>query len=131
MSNLIVNIRGIKFGFLIGYDIYFPEVARTLAANGAEIIIIIAAFTNLKHWEILTMCRAIENQVYVVACNRVGRDKNLTFCGSSRIIDPDGTIVCSASGDTEQTIGSFIHTSKISSIRKQRNMLSDRRNSIY
>ena len=81
-----------KIGLLICYDLEFPETARTLALNGAEMIICISA--NMKPYDNLhKMCiisRAIENSIPVVYCNYVGKDTQFTFVGQSNIINSNG-----------------------------------------
>ncbi|HEX3313821.1 MAG TPA: nitrilase-related carbon-nitrogen hydrolase, partial [Gemmataceae bacterium] len=96
---VLCDIAGFRAGFLTCYDIRFPELARKLALGGAEILFIPAAFpvARIMHWNALAVGRAIENQVYVAAVNRVGTDERLTFGGSSRLLDPFGTLLASAS----------------------------------
>ncbi len=132
-SFLCLDINGIRFGFLICYDIRFPEAARVLALLGAQVIVIIAAFPfpRLKHWETLTSCRAIENQAYLIASNRVGTDNALTFCGSSRIIDPYGIIVSSASESTEEIIEATIDISRVTLARNTTKIFDQRQPHLY
>ncbi len=114
-----VQIGDMKWGLLICYDLRFPEASRQLIINGAEGLVICAAwpFPRQSHWEILTQARAIENQCYVIAANRIGTDGPLTFCGSSRIINPDGTVAASASQNQEKLIMAEISPQKVSSLR--------------
>jgi len=83
---------------VICYDIRFPEWIRTHALAGAEALFVVAEWPlpRLHHWRTLLMARAIENQCYVVACNRVGSDPNNVFAGHSLIIDPWGEIIAEA-----------------------------------
>ena len=85
-----------KIGLLICYDIEIPEAARSLALNGAEMIICISA--NMKPYDKLhKMCiisRAIENSIPVVYCNYTGKDIAFTFVGQSNIIHIDGRNEC-------------------------------------
>lgn len=89
-----------KMGLTICYDLRFPELYRNLTARGAEIIFVPAAFflyTGKHHWLPLLTARAIENQVYIVAPNQWGEHhEGRTSYGSSVIIDPWGSIICSA-----------------------------------
>ncbi|MHA2425323.1 MAG: nitrilase-related carbon-nitrogen hydrolase, partial [Candidatus Thorarchaeota archaeon] len=73
-SLVIVEVGGIKVGFGICYDLRFPELFRGLALNGAEIVLIPAAWPDPRsqHWDTLVRARAIENQLYVAATNRMG-----------------------------------------------------------
>ena len=70
-------IGGFRTGLLTCYDIRFPELARKLTIAGAEMLLVPAAFPRVRisHWETILACRAIENQAYVAAVNRVGTDE--------------------------------------------------------
>jgi len=116
----IVEINKIKFGLLTCYDLRFPEISRALTLKGAGALILSSAwpFPRLVHWNTLIRARAIENQVYFIAANRVGTDDNITFCGSSRIIDPYGVVVSSASENYESFISGDINLKTIKAVRK-------------
>lgn len=67
---VIANIKGVKVGLSICFDIRFPEMYRQMARAGAQVLLVPAAFTRTTgkaHWEVLVRARAIENQSYVVA----------------------------------------------------------------
>ena len=85
-----------KIGLLICYDIEFPETARMLALNGAEMIICISA--NMKPYNNLhkkcIISRAVENSITIVYCNYVGKDSQFTFVGQSNIINSNGKNEC-------------------------------------
>ncbi|MGB9868175.1 MAG: carbon-nitrogen family hydrolase [Bacillota bacterium] len=86
------------------YDIRFPELARTYALRGAKLIFVVSNFPKpkLHHWRMLLQARAIENQLFVIACNRVGSAHTSSYFGHSIVIDPWGEIV--AEGDEEERI---------------------------
>lgn len=92
-----------KIGLSICYDLRFGELYRALVAQGAEIILIPAAFTLMTgkdHWDVLIRARAIETQAWVVAPGQVGRhdDGGLRASfGHSMIVDPWGAVVAMAS----------------------------------
>ena len=97
-----------KLGFAICYDVRFPELFKTQAQAGAEIISVPAAFTRQTgeaHWEILLRARAIENGVYIIAAAQAGvhEDGRETF-GHSMIIDPWGRVLASAGGTGEAVV---------------------------
>ncbi|CAH0534459.1 Deaminated glutathione amidase [Vibrio stylophorae] len=85
-----------KVGLSICYDLRFPHLYQELAAKGAEIIVVPAAFTKVTgeaHWEPLLRARAIENQVWVVAAAQSGQHEgSRQTWGHSMIIDPWGRI---------------------------------------
>ncbi len=84
--------KGIKTGAVICYDIRFPELCRELTMNGARILVVSAQWplSRRDHWMTLLRARAIENQVYVVAVNRLGSKRKEIFIGDSLVIDPWG-----------------------------------------
>jgi predicted amidohydrolase len=88
-------------GLSVCYDLRFPELYRRLGAAGAEVVCVPSAFTfptGAQHWEILLRARAIENQVYVVAPNQIGRSASgVMDYGHSLIVDPWGTPIARAS----------------------------------
>jgi predicted amidohydrolase len=83
---------------LICYDLRFPELWRLGALAGAEVYTIGACWPEARqaHWRSLVVARAIENQAYVVAVNRVGRDPHLGYAGGSMIASPRGKILADA-----------------------------------
>lgn len=95
-----VNVDGWVVGLTICYDLRFPELFHALASKGAELIIVPSAFaahTGKDHWEILLRARAVENQVFMVAPNRLGTcPNNMATCGRSMIVDPWGTLLAQA-----------------------------------
>ena len=84
-------------GMTVCYDLRFPELYRRLTFAGAEIITIPSAFTfptGAAHWELLVRARAVENQVYVIAADQIGRSPTgMVDFGHSMIVDPWGTIL--------------------------------------
>ena len=97
-----------RLGFAICYDVRFPELFKTQAQAGAEIISVPAAFTRQTgeaHWEILLRARAIENGVYIIAAAQAGvhEDGRETF-GHSIVIDPWGRVLASAGGTGEAVV---------------------------
>lgn len=91
----IWDMPGVRLGPQICYDIGFPEGARTLTLQGAMILVYPSAFgkTRSYAWDIATRARALENGVYLIAANRSGIDKEVTFNGCSRIVGPQGNVI--------------------------------------
>ncbi|UUZ96028.1 carbon-nitrogen family hydrolase [Paenibacillus sp. P25] len=87
-----LELDGTPAGMMICYDIRFPELARRLALGGARVLFVPAEWPKprLHHWRTPLTARAIENQMYVVACNRVGISGTTEFFGHSMVIDPWG-----------------------------------------
>lgn len=129
----IVEVDGFKCGLLICYDLRFPEIARTLALRGAEMLVMASAwqFPRVSHWNTLLAARAIENQIYIIAANRVGTDGPTTFCGSSRIIDPYGVIVASGAEDRSELIAAETNRETLDWVRQRMPVFRDRRKDLY
>src|SRR5262249_16163797 len=100
-------IGDLRFGFSICYDLRFPEMYRKLPTEqdlGAFLISSAWSFSRDEHFRVLEKARAIENQSYMTASNRVGKDAALWFCGNSAIIDPRGVTLAAASPDREDLV---------------------------
>lgn len=94
-------------GLMVGYDLAFPEVSRSLVLDGAEILCVLANWeaTAIDEWKTYLRARAYENAVYMVGSNRVGEDVTLTFGGESMIVGPRGQIFASLAGETDEKTG--------------------------
>jgi predicted amidohydrolase len=124
----------LRFGFSICYDLRFPEMYRKLVTEhdvGALLISSAWPFPRVEHWSVLTQARAIENQAYVIASNRVGKDDELWFCGSSAIIDPRGVVIAAASADREELIHADVSQELVDSVRQRVQSLGHRRQDLY
>jgi predicted amidohydrolase len=91
---------GVPLGMTVCYDLRFPELYRLLAVEGARVLLLPAAFTEVTgraHWEILVRARAIENQAFVVAADQVGvHPPDKRSFGGSMIVDPWGEVLARA-----------------------------------
>ncbi|WP_433939287.1 carbon-nitrogen family hydrolase [Paenibacillus lautus] len=126
------DLEEMKAGASICYDIRFPELSRTLALGGAQVLFVPAEWPHprLHHWRTLLIARAIENQMYVVACNRVGTSGETDFFGHSIIIDPWGEII--AEGDERETIVTGTLDCKLTDeVRGRIPVFEDRRPHLY
>ncbi|KIL45867.1 carbon-nitrogen family hydrolase [Jeotgalibacillus soli] len=126
------TLANIKFGGFICYDIRFPEWIRKPVLEGATVLVVVAEWptARIDHWITLLRARAIENQSYVIACNRVGADPNNTFGGNSMIIDPWGEMIAQGS-DQEEIVSGIIDAEKVAEIRTRIPIFDDRRPSFY
>jgi predicted amidohydrolase len=93
-------------GFMICWDLAFPELARMLAIRGADLILNPSAWEKPYDSPFLrfAMARAIDNTVYVAASNHVGKSDDLVFFGRSGLYGPDGAAVVLAAEDDEKVI---------------------------
>ncbi|MEK3915133.1 carbon-nitrogen family hydrolase [Paenibacillus sp. FSL H7-0331] len=126
------ELDGVSSGMMICYDIRFPELSRKLALGGAQIVFVPAEWPNprLHHWRTLLMARAIENQMFVVSCNRVGISGTTEFFGHSMVVDPWGEAL--AEGDeTEQVIRAQIDLALVDEVRSRIPVFEDRRPALY
>ncbi len=101
----VVEVNGLQIGVLICYDLRFPEAARMCALDGADLI---ALPTNWPvgvdfHPGIFAPARAAENHCYLLAADRVGTERGVTFIGRSLLIDYDGKQMAVAS-DTDEAL---------------------------
>jgi len=109
-------------GMSVCYDLRFPELYRRLTLAGASLITVPSAFTfptGAAHWEILLRARAIENQVYLIAPDQIGRSPSgVVDFGNSMIIDPWGTPLARAA-DRETVIFAEIDRDYQERVRRQ------------
>jgi predicted amidohydrolase len=117
-------------GLSICYDLRFPELYRTLAIAGAELLCVPAAFTlhtGKDHWEVLLRARAIENTCYVLAAAQFGRhsEKKSTY-GHALLADPWGTVIARA-GDGEGVAVGPVDPAVVARVRGEVPSLANRR----
>ena len=91
-------------GLNICYDLYFPELTRLQALQGAQLIVCISASPGLRRrfFEGFCLSRAMENAVYLAYVNRVGIEEGLQFWGGSRVIAPNGSVLAQCKYDVEE-----------------------------
>ena len=124
------TLDGRSCGLIICYDIRFPELTRTMALEGLDLLFVPAQWPAKRtmHLETLARARAIENQMFLALCNSAAQD---TACGGhSAIIDPWGEYLAKA-GDGEETITGELDFSVIEGIRSSINVFRDRRPELY
>ena len=90
-----------NIGVMICFDWIYPESARTLMLKGAEIIAHPAALV-LPYCPESMKTRSLENRVFSITADRVGKERGLKFIGSSQIVDTKGRILCRANGTREE-----------------------------
>ncbi|MDO5848961.1 MAG: carbon-nitrogen hydrolase family protein [Methanobrevibacter sp.] len=123
-----------KIGIGICYDIRFPELARLMVNEGAEILFYPGAFnltTGPAHWELLFRARALDNQVYCVGvAPALDKEANYNSYGHSIITNPWGEVVVEGDYGEELIIGK-IDLDEIKRIREELPLLKNKRNDIY
>ena len=122
----LVEVGGLKVGLMTCYDVRFPELARRLALDGADVLVLPSAWVKgpLKeaHWEVLVTARALENTCYVVAVGECG-ERNI---GSSLVVDPLGVAVARA-GEAPALVFAELDAARIAHARKVLPVLKNRR----
>ena len=121
-----------KLGIAVCYDLRFPEIFRTEALAGAEIICVPAEFPKprLEHWLTLLQARAIENQCFIVGANRVGKTGKIEYFGNSVIFGPYGECLGEA-GKKEEVLTADIDLDTVSETRERLPSLRERRPEAY
>lgn len=117
---------------VICYDIRFPEWMRTHMLDGSRGLFVVAEWPKprVNHWRNLLISRAIENQCFVIACNRVGSDPGNEFGGHSIVVDPWGNVVAEG-GFEEEIVYAEVDFTAVESIRQQIPIFQDRRPDLY
>ena len=125
-------LDGRQCGLIICYDLRFPELARTLALDGADLLFVVAQWPDKRalHLQTLTRARAIENQMFLALCNSVGTAGEVRCGGGSAVFDPWGEILVQA-GEGEETVTGTADFSVIEGIRGSINVFRDRRPELY
>ena len=132
----VFELDGVIAASVICYDIRFPEWARTQMAQGAKVLFVVARCgpePRVQQWEILLKARAVENQAFVVAVNRVGAgpDPDDVFSGHSMVIDPLGNVVLQAKEHEEGIFTADINLEEVDKVRGQIPVFEDRRTDLY
>lgn len=113
---------------LVCYDLRFPEVFRAGRLLGAEVFFVIANWpaSRIEHWRALAIARAIENQAFVVAVNRVGRDPLTSYPGRSLVVGPQGEVLLEG-GSEQGLIQAEIHPQEARAWREKFRIWADAR----
>ncbi len=127
-----------RTGLSVCYDIRFPELYRTYALKGVQLVLTPMAFPypRLEHWRILVRARAIENQMYMIGINQVGTEEfgpegSVTYFGDSVVVDPWGRTVVEASESEEMLLTATIRMDMVQEVRSKMHVLKDRRPELY
>ena len=122
----VVEIGGFRVGLMTCYDLRFPELARALVDQGAELLVVPAAWVagprKVDHWHTLLRARAIENTVFVAGAGQPGP----RYTGHSVIIDPLGDVLAEA-GDGEAVLTATLTHDVLLDARRVNPSLANRR----
>lgn len=114
-------------GLATCYDLRFPELFRGLVDAGAEMFVVPAGWParRREHWTLLARARAVEDQVYVLACGTGGTHAGVPQAGHSIVVDPWGAVLAEA-GDGEEVLTVELDPAKVAATREQFPALKDR-----
>jgi predicted amidohydrolase len=122
-----VIIDGLRISLFVCYDLRFADEFWELAEQ-TDVYLVPANWPEARrqHWMALLQARAIENQAYVVGCNRVGSGGSLAYSGDSRIVDPLGELLATASYG-ESILVADVTSERVAEVRDRFRFLQDRR----
>lgn len=122
-----VTIDGLRVTLFVCYDLRFADEFWQLALD-TDVYLVPANWPEARraHWMALLQARAIENQAYVVGCNRVGTGGSLVYSGDSRIVDPLGELLATASHG-ESILLADVSAERVAEVRDRFRFLQDRR----
>ncbi len=133
----VFEFRGVKFGMMICYDWFYPESARILAKNGAQVLLHVSNLVLPGLGQKGMVVRSIENSVFSFTANRIGVEEkagiSLRFTGMSQIVNPRGEILSKASEDDEEVIVAEFDPSEAldKQITELNHVFKDRRPEFY
>lgn len=122
-----VDVEGLRLSLFVCYDLRFADEWWAVAPD-TDAYVCVANWPEARrhHWSALLRARAIENQAYVVACNRVGTGGKLSYAGDSAIVDPLGEVLASGSR-TEALLVAEVDPARVAEVREALPFLADRR----
>lgn len=128
----VFNAEFGKFALAVCYDLRFPELWRHYALGGARVVFLPAEWPiqRIAHWRTLLPARAIENQIFMVGCNRVGTSKDQTFGGHSIIVNPWGEVLVEGDERTALLIAQ-IDLDMVEQVRQRVPVFRDQRQDVY
>ena len=125
-------LDGVRCGIIICYDLRFPELTRSLAVQGLDVLFVVSQWPDVRisHLQSLAVARAIENQIFLVCCNSCGKAGDAQYGGSSAMIDPWGRTIAQA-GNTKKVLTEELDMNILEDIGKSICVFRDRRPELY
>lgn len=125
-NRVIVEWRGVRFLLQVCYDLRFPCFSRNKGGEYDAIIYVASWPTSrIKPWRALLMARAIENQCYVIAVDRIGSDQTSSYCGGTELIDAYGNVVDACPDNEQCVITNVLDMDALTTFRKKFPVLND------
>jgi len=133
-QSTVIDLGWIKIGVCICYDMRFPEFIRSMVLEGAQLILVPAAFNTITgpaHWSVTGRARAIDNQCYMALASPA-RSKSLSYqaYGHSMVVDPWGEIIQEA-GSEVSALSVEINLKKVEEVRQALPLLKHMKKQVY
>lgn len=127
-ERVVVEFRGVRFMLQVCYDLRFPVWSRYGEDCEYDALVYVANWptTRMEVWNTLTKARAIENQCYVLAVNRVGTDTACEYSGGTKVISPYGKIIAEAQGEAEEILVVELDLERLVAFRHKFPVLDDK-----
>jgi deaminated glutathione amidase len=126
LEPVLVDVAGFRVGLMTCYDLRFPELARRLVDEGAEVLVVPAAWVagprKVEHWQTLARARAVENTVFVLAAGQPGP----RYSGHSLVVDPLGDVLAEAGEETD-VLAAELDSEILATARRTNPSLANRR----
>ncbi|NDK89640.1 carbon-nitrogen hydrolase family protein [Gordonia desulfuricans] len=129
-----VGTGDLRVGTIICYERHFPELSRTAALDGAEVLCVPVASASAPMKEVFQLelrAHAVFNQLYVVCSNRVGLEQTKDYFGLSAVYGPDGSVLAQVSDGAEGVAVAEIDLEALHATRMKRPFFRDRRPELY
>lgn len=129
----IMQTEQATIGLMIGWDLAFPEVARSYALAGADLLCVLADWEDehMPEWNAYLTARAFENAVYMAGVNRVGAEPTYRFGGGSKVVGPTGLVFAEAPGPEETYVIARFDLDAVRSSREESQLLQCRHPQTY
>jgi omega-amidase len=126
-ESVVADLPTVKIGLALCYDLRFPELARRMALDGAELLLYPSQWPEARigHFHTLLAARAIENQVFTAGVNRAGRSAAVQFGGGSMVVGPRGEVLAEL-GPEEGFVEAEIDLDQVAESRSEITYLADR-----
>jgi omega-amidase len=117
-----------RFGLMIGSDLAFPEVARSLTLEGAELVVVSANWEQqfAESWRAHLISRACENSIFVAAANRIGEEPTMRFSGDSMLVGPSAEVYTVLDEPIEGYAVATIDLDQVRQVREDRQLIQYR-----
>jgi predicted amidohydrolase len=129
---LVCQTQAGQLGVMTCYDLRFPELARRLALDGADLLCYGALWPAVRadHWALLLRARALENQLFVLGCNGCGTEGKTIYGGRSALVSPAGVVLAEAD-DQESRLLATLDMNEMDEFRRQIPCFQDRSPGTY